>query len=499
MGGILHETNTFAHGETTLEDFRLRMLLRGDHLLDAVAGAPNAPGGAVAEAVGQAHLEPLLLASATPGPPVAAATFDSLAGALLDRLRWQVRRWPGIDGMVLFLHGAMVTTNDDDPDGTLLARARSIVGPDRPIVVVIDSHANLSHRMVQAADAIVAYQTYPHVDTAARGREAVRWCLDLIESGQRPVVTHRTLPVLMPLPAQRTDPESPFWPVVERATVWRNTAGIRSLSLVPGFPYADIAGAGASVLAYTSGPNATLGDAAADDLAARWWSQRETFSVHGVAPGDWPATVSPPVVLAEISDNPGAGGTGDGTHLLRYMLQQQLPDAALATLYDPEAVAACWQAGPAATLHIGIGGKRDATSGEPVTAAWEVIHLGNGSFVNEGAMATGARGQFGRTATVRSGALSVMLSERRAQTLDPGVFRAGGIEPERCRWLAVKSSVHYRAGFRAVAGSMIDVECAGLSPSALATLPFVNVRRPMVPLDPEGPTLVTGQAGLTHA
>jgi microcystin degradation protein MlrC len=139
--------------------------------------------------------------------------------------------------------------------------------------------------------------------------------------------------------------------------------------------------------------------------------------------------------------------------------------------------------------------KLDATSGEPLLADWRITHLGNGVFANEGMMATGATNRIGRTATLQMGSISVILSERRAQSLDPSVFRAGGISPERHRWVAVKSSVHYRAGFQNLASTMIDVESPGLSPSDLARLTYTHIPRPMFPLDPFEPGPVPGTQG----
>ncbi len=481
IGGILHETNTFAPFTTTLEDFRARVLLRGEGLLQALATGPGAAAGAFA-AAGEATVLPLLFASATPGGPVTAEAFAELADELLDRLRWGRRKWPGIDGVVLFLHGAMVTTSDPDPEGTLLHRIRAEVGSGIPVVAVIDSHANVTARMVAAADALVAYRAYPHTDTFARGQEAMRLCLQLVRSGDRLQVAWRKLPLMMPLLAQTTIGNAPFRPVVALADTWRDAPGITSVSLVPGFPYADTPAAGGSVLVYAD--EIERAAAAVQDLADCWWQVRRAFAVRGVSLAAVPTTPDArPTVLAEISDNPGAGGAGDATHLLRHLLDGPFQHVALATLHDPAAVDACHAAGVGANLTLSLGGHAHPSSGSPITAEWTVAHLGDGNYVNEGGMSTGARGALGRTATVVRGTVSVILNQQRAQTLDPGVFRAGGVEPEHCQWLAVKSSVHYRAGFQALAGRMIDVESAGLSPSNLQSLEFARVMRPMVPLD----------------
>jgi microcystin degradation protein MlrC len=421
-----------------------------------------------------------------PGGPVDDDTFASLAGDLLDRLRRANAGHSRLAGVVFLLHGAMVTESDTDPEGTLLAHVREIVGPERPIAVALDSHANVTRRMVETADFIVSYRTYPHVDTRARGQEAMRACLDMIATGTRLVAAYRCLPLLMPLIAQSTAADGPLAPVLAQADALRAEPGVVSISIVPGFPFSDIPEAGGTVLAYThAGSDARkLAESTAESLARTWWSLRTRFGIAATPLSDLPKTPLPGVtVLADIADNPGAGGSSDSTHLLRHAIANGWTDAAFATIADPLAVAACHAAGVGATIHLAIGGKATALSGDPVAANWTIGHLGDGVFVNEGAMAKGATSRIGRTATVRHAGISVILSERRAQALDPSVFRAGGIDPGRCRWLVVKSSVHYRASFTILATTMIDIECPGLSTSHLRALPYNRVTRPIAPLD----------------
>ena len=478
----------------------MRSLLRGEAMLSAARGTKSAPGGAIAMAEERASLLPTLFASAVPGGKVEDAAFDTLADDLLGRLRFLSRQWPGLDGVMLFLHGAMVTESDHDADGTLLRRVRETVGRACPIVAVIDSHANLTETMVDQADLLVGYECYPHTDTEARGREAMTHLLNMVMTSGEPyaVKAFCKLPLLMPLLAQRTGEGSPMSPVLEAANVWRSERSMASISLVPGFPYSDVPGAGATVLAYSWDHPRFRVDASevTNELANAWWDLRESFQVRGTSLSDLPKT-SPdgPTVLAELADNPGAGGMGDGTHLLRHLIEGGYTDAALAAIVDPEAVAACHEGGEGTTIRLGVGGKLDASSGEPLVANWRITHLGQGVFANEGTMANGAINRIGRIATLQVGSISVILSERRAQSLDPSVFRAGGLAPERRQWLAVKSSVHYRAGFQNLASTMIDVESPGLSPSDLGRLTYTRIPRPIFPLDPFEPGSVPGTQG----
>ncbi len=478
----MHETNTFAPGRTAIEAFHDRVYLSGEEIVDAGRGTDSALGGVIDAAAGRASLVPVLFASAMPGPPVANETFEALAGELTDRLRQAARGYPGLAGVVLLVHGAMVTVSDFDPEGTLLERVRAIVGPRCPVVVTLDSHATITSRMVSAASRITAYRTYPHLDTRARGAEAMETCLRLAVDRTATTVVHRKLPLIMPLLAQGTDPGSPMTPLLDRANEWRARPGIESVVLVPGFPYADVPDAGASVIVHG---DRTLASLAADDLATCWWNLRSRFRLGGL-PLDrlLDRDTFGTIVVADIADNPGAGASARDTSLLRHFLSHRLRPAAFACIVDPGPVEACHRGGIGAVLELVIGEP-------PIESSWRVDHLGDGVFTNQGPMATGAVNRIGRTATVSRDGISVILCERRAQVVDPAVFPACGITPDGYRWLVVKSSVHFRAAFRVVASEMIEIEGQGSCSSDLTRLTYLHVPRPIWPLDPDAEWLRT--------
>ncbi|HYI25397.1 MAG TPA: M81 family metallopeptidase, partial [Thermomicrobiales bacterium] len=87
IGGILHETNSFASGLTTLDAFAERVLVRGEDIVSSGSGTDSALGGAIGAAAGRARIVPTVFASAMPGPPVADDAFEQLASDLLRRLR----------------------------------------------------------------------------------------------------------------------------------------------------------------------------------------------------------------------------------------------------------------------------------------------------------------------------------------------------------------------------------------------------------------------------
>ena len=197
LGGISHETNTFNPAPTGLDAFRRRAYLVGDAVLRAGRGAPNALGGMVDAASERGvTLVPTAFAAAMPGGIVSADAFGHLRALLLGRLREANER--GLDGVLLALHGAMVAEGADDAEGALLGDVRAVVGPDVPVVAVLDFHANVSPAMVAAADLLLDYATYPHLDTYQRGEAALRRLLDIRAGRLRPTVAFRALPLLTP-------------------------------------------------------------------------------------------------------------------------------------------------------------------------------------------------------------------------------------------------------------------------------------------------------------
>jgi microcystin degradation protein MlrC len=486
IGGIAHETNTFSPVPTTLDDFRDHSYLVGDQVVVTQRGANSVLGGVIDEADRRGLcLLPTLFAAAPPAGVVSRNAWNQLFSRLMDRLRAQELGAWGLDGVLLTLHGAMVIEDDDDPEGTLLASVRSRVGRDVPVVATLDSHANVTPKMVASADVLVGYQTYPHVDTVERGREGVDILMAIRRGELRPVSTLRVLPLLAPLPAQRTSGHGPMREVMDRARSLTPEGRRVRIDIAGGFPYADVPGAGVSVRAVTD-DDAPLSEALGDCLAAALWDRRDRFQVTGLSPDeaiDRAAGASPekgPVVLADTGDNPGAGALGSDTTLLRRLLERGVNSAAVATIHDPVAVASAWAAGDGRMVNVRLG-ESCLSSGLDLTARVQSLNLG--VFTARGPMASGGPTRMGRTALLRVDGVEVVVCERRVAAIDPWLFRAVGIEPASRQMLVVKSSVHFRAAFEALTTSIHEVETAGLSRSSLTDLTYRRVCRPIFPLD----------------
>jgi microcystin degradation protein MlrC len=494
IGGLAHETNSFSPVPTTLDAFRRRSYLTGEVVVRQSRAGRGVLGGIVAAAEDAgATLLPTLFAAAPPAGPVTRDAFDHLRAALLDRLRAHRRSpWP-LDGIALALHGAMIAEDEEDADGALLTAVRDLAGPDVPLVAVLDSHANVTPAMVAACDLLLTYDTYPHLDAYERGREAVARCLDIRRGHLRPVAALRALPLLAPLPTQRTDGPTPMAEVMTLAHQLESEPEVVAVAVAGGFPYGDAPRAGVSVTATTDGDWRRAG-AVANRIAHAIWERRERFRPTGISPDEaidraLAAPPGRPTVLADVADNPGAGAPGDGTRILARLLERGVRDAAVGALPDPRAVAAAVAAGPGARIRLSLGGGVDSRGGPPLDVTATVRTVGDGVFANAGPMAHGGTTRLGRTALLAVDGVEVVVCERPVQAADPALFRAVGIEPGARRIVVLKSSVHFRAAFATLAGQIVEVEAGGLSSSDLASFPYRRVRRPIAPLDPMVATL----------
>ena len=480
IGGLHHETNSFAPQPATFERFleadAWPPLLVGGDLFDGVAGANLAVRGMV-EAARAAGFEPvpLVWANACPSGPVTREAYERL-WALFAR---ELERAGPLDALLLDLHGAMVCEHLEDGEGELLARLRRRLG-EIPIVCALDLHANVSPEMVERADALTAYRTYPHVDLAETGERAVALLRTRAQRG--PFARFFEKPdYVVPLPFQTTWCEPAKSLYAELARIER-AHGV-SCSLAMGFPASDTTWMGPAVLAYGHDPERVR--AAGTEIARMYAAAEPRFSGRLWSPAEAvrEALARPrgPVILADVQDNPGAGGTSDTTGLLLALLEARAPDAALGFLCDPQAAAAAHAAGEGAVLRaLPLGGRHGPEGVMPAVADWRVLRLAAGPVEALGPMYRGNRIDLGPTALLaaeHAPGVRVVVTSRRMQAADRAPFLRLGVVPESVHVLALKSTVHFRADFGPSATDILLVEAPGYMPVDPSRLPFRRVRR----------------------
>jgi microcystin degradation protein MlrC len=479
-----HETNTFSTIPTDRAQFEARDLRYGGELVEHFRGTGTCLGGMIAAAArGGLALVPSVAASASPAGRVTRDIYEHVKQRVLADLH-RGGPWTGV---LLDLHGAMVTEGLDDGEGDLIAAVRSAVGPRVPIAVTLDFHTNLSQAMVRGADLLHGYKTYPHVDMAERGVEATDRLLHVIAGRIRPTAAFRKPPLLPPLGSQGTA-RGPMRRLYDLAAEMERDARVVSVSIFAGFPLADIPDAGLGVYVVTDDAR-DLAESLAEELAQAAWAHRHEFVHQGVPVKEAVARAlaadGRPIVLADMADNTGGGAAGDGTEVLRELLRVGARSAVVACLWDPAAVQECIRAGVGGRVTVSVGGKVDDRHGAPIAVTGTVRTLSDGRFVHKGPMLHGLPGRLGPTAVLDVDGVKVILISLRWQTLDPEMLRFVGIEPTDEKIVVVKSTIHYRAAFEPIAREIVEVDAPGLSSSNLSRFAFRRVRRPIFPLDPD--------------
>ncbi|MFU8817120.1 MAG: M81 family metallopeptidase [Pseudomonadales bacterium] len=485
LAGISHETNSYCRDLTRAGDFRQ---LRGERLL-RTRDQQSDIGGAVAacEALGIEPV-PLLYATAQPSGVIDADAYVAFKQEILDGLASAGH----LDGVVLCLHGAGVVESTDDLEGDLAAAVRALVGPELPVAASFDLHGNVTRVMADALDGVFACHHYPHIDLHERAAEAVAFVAAKAREGFATAIHVERLPLLLPTTTTFLG-AGQLW--LERMLAAEAPVEVVDVSWFHGFPYTDIAHVGSAVVVTVrcddASPQALEGSRQragllAKQLAAGLWGAREAFRPASLSAAEAVAAAQAvsggPVVIHETSDNCGGGSPGDGTHLLRAMLEAGLDHACFGFIVDPQAAMAAHHAGVGALVELALGGRYDELHGLPLAVRGHVKSLHDGRIVMQ-AMFKGAPLNLGPMARLVVDGVDIIVASRRSQTFDPEPFLAVGIDVRRYRYVALKSSNHFRAGFQDVASAIITADPPGLTTHRIEIFPREHAPGPLWPVD----------------
>jgi microcystin degradation protein MlrC len=479
-----HETNTFSPIPTELQRFRDWGLYEGDDVLRAYKGT-NHPTAAFLDLAAEVSAEVVtpIAAEAMPSGYVQRAAYEYLTGRILDALSKG-----GFDAAFLDLHGAMVPEGEVDGEGPLLARMRQIA-PDLPICVTFDMHGNMTQQIIDNATVINGYKSYPHTDMYTAGAQAGRILLRALKGEVEPVIAWGQVPILAQTLRMGTADE-PMRTMQQMCRDEERDAVILAASVFGGFPMADIPDAGLSVIV-AADRDRTKAEAACGRLLDAAWARKDNFVYQHEPLSEAVARAKTltdgPIILLDHADNVGSGGTSDSMVVIEELLRQGLQDVAVGAVWDPAAVKTMMAAGVGAEITIDLGGKTDMPSigakGRPLRLAGKVRRLSDGEWIVRGPMYTGSRVTTGPTALFETGGLSIVVTSLHHEPWDLGIFTAIGIDPHHCRYLLLKSRIHYRAGFAPLAKATITLDGVGVTTSDNSLLKFERLRRPIFPLD----------------
>jgi microcystin degradation protein MlrC len=488
--GFSIECNKFAP-VATRRDFEDRTYLAGDALLrEARSASPRMLGEtpgfiAAMDAAGPWTPVPILLAIAEPNGPVEHSFFREM----LEEMRRGLAEAGPLDGVYICEHGAGLTTEDDDPDGTLFAMVRETVGRDVPVVATFDLHANISERMVENLDVFIGYRTNPHLDMRERGAEAAAALREML-GGLKPKRALVRLPIVPPTVTMLTA----AGPYAELIDYGQSRLGpeILNVSVMGGFAYADTAKNGLAVVVTARSSR----DAAADlalDIAREAWSRRERFIpkltnlddavTQALAVGADEA--KEPLAFADVADNPGGGGRGNTTGLLRAFHEAGVSGVLLGVFHDPALAAEAHQRGVGARFLARFNRAGPDGFSEPYAATATVRTLSDGRCQGRRGIFAGSEMNLGASCALDLGGMTVVVISLRTQCADPVFFEMFGLDIGKARSAVVKSRGHFRGGFDEFFRhhQIVEVDLPGLTSPMLGRFAWTRLPRPVIPLD----------------
>jgi microcystin degradation protein MlrC len=480
-----HETNTFSPITTPLSAFGEAGPLYGNAAYLAAKGTRTAIAAFIelAEAAGH-EVVVAISATANPSARVAGSAYTHICDTIVTAAA-------GCDAVMLDLHGAMVAENSEDGEGDLLVRVRAAL-PLAPIAVALDLHGKMTDNIINHADIVISFKTYPHVDMYETGHHAGRLLLEMIAGRSRPVMAWRRLPLMVHTLCSRTD-IGPMHHAVTLAKAAEEN-GMLGVSVLAGFSLADIAAPCISVVTVAEGDQQAA-ERVADEIADYIWTHREGFIYNSeplstsIARAREQASLPGPgpVLLLDHGDNCMSGGTCDDMNVLHEAIRQGLSDIVTGPVCDPEAVAAMISAGLGHTITLMIGDKVPLTQlGITPTAralTGTIARITDGEYVISGPTYTGQRIRMGRTVLLETPHAQVMVTETPQEHWDLGIFEHIGIDPTRHRFVLLKSRMYCRPVFVPIAKAVVECDGGGVTSSDYSRFPFSRLDRPVYPLD----------------
>lgn len=468
------ETNTFSPMPTGWRTFEETVLYHGD--------ATQHPPSLFSEPLHvwrrqteerQGQVVESVCAFAEPSGTTVRGVYESLRDEMLDDLR---NAMP-VDMVLLNMHGAMVADGYDDCEGDMLTRIREIVGPDVAIGGELDLHCSVTPKMIAAADALITFKEYPHIDAAERAAELFDLCAAKQAGAIKPVMATYDCRMMS---TWRT-PTQPMEQFVADMQAAEGQDGILAVSFAHGFPWGDVPYASAKMLVVADGDTAKA-EALAKSFGERLWAMREDTRLVELtvdqALDRLEASDTGPMVLADVSDNAGGGAPSDNTVILRALLERGIGNVSNGYYWDPQAVRFCVEAGEGARLDLRIGGKCGPASSDPVDLTVTVKRIVEGAHQSFG----GARSDLGTAVWVATdNGIDLILNTARTQVFNPDGFLNLGLDLSTKRAVVVKSTQHFYAGFEPLASEILYVAAPGAIHPDMASIPFKIFTDPFWP------------------
>lgn len=490
--GLWTECNSFA-AVFTKEDYEANIHMFGDEITEDVRSEYPRMMHEVTgfyhemDNTGDWQPVPILIAGGGAAGPCDAA----YVGVLMARMRKDLQAALPVDAVYIAAHGAMTTTDDDDPDGAVFEMVRELVGPSIPVVATLDLHANVSERMIESVDTLVSYRRDPHVDKYETGQEAANILRELM-GGVRPVISNIRMPIVPPNVSLFTD-SGPYAELIDYGQKHADK-DILNVSIVGGFAFSDTSANGLHIIV-TARSNAESGERLCRELAEMAWKNRHRFiwdltdldeAVNRAIQTGEEAEGSA-ILLSDVADNIGGGGPGNTLWLLESLYASKANGVLVAGFVDPDLATRAHAEGVGAEFDAIFQGDDWQRTDPTFGAAVKVLALHEGTFVGRKGIIVGRTVHIGKSCLLQVGALQVIVQSRRLGCHDPRHIEMFGIDVADIRTLVVKVRSSMPAAFSDYINfeDMFFVDTKGRTSPVLTRYPWKNLPRPVLPIDPE--------------
>ena len=484
VGSIFTECDHLVDTRMDIGYFERTELRRGSEVLLVSSGVV---GGMVHTLREQnADIVPLLVASSVSGGPLTSECYRQLKSELLGYLEAAIP----VEGVLLALHGSATATDVDDVEGDLLQAVRGLVGPAIPLVATLDCHAHVTQEMIHYADALLAWETYPHIDTYTTGVRGARMLLDILNGKLKPAMALAKTPVLASGINGNTDGPGPFADIMRLAKSYEGREGVVSASVFLVHPYLDLPDMGGGALVITNG-DMEKAVAVAQEVAWRYWERRSDLDPEVFTPAEAIARgmkiEGGPILLVETADCAGGGAAGDSVHSLKALLEATIPELSLVPVVDPAAAAECHRQGVGHKITLHLGHKLDPKWGKPLEVTGEILTLSDGRFQYSGGVWEGQWGNMGPSATLMLGTVQVLITTNSTYDWADEQFRRMGMDTRRAKFIVVKNPMNFRLGYAGVYKERFVLDTPGPTPATLLHIQYQRLQRPFHPFDKDIP------------
>ena len=486
IGSILTECNQFGGAPIDIQCFERYELRRGTSVLEVNTGVVGGMLRVLQE--NQVEVAPLLYASSCPGGPITAECYFQLKIELIDRLK----NIMPVDGVLLPLHGSSVVEGLGDPEGDLIKAVRHVTGNKVPIVVTLDLHAHVTDEMMRFAEALIAWETYPHRDAFTTGMRGAKVLLSIIKNGVQPTMAMAKVPVITSGIHGSTEGDSPFAQVMNTAKEYEAEDDVISTSVFLVHPYIDQPSMGSGGLVITDN-NLEKAVDLAKKLAEQYWHKRFQLEPEIYTPQEaiknGLKTLGGPVLLVETADCCGGGAAGDSVATLAALLEAKVTLPSLVPVVDPQVAKMCHQAGIGQEIRTHIGHQLDSNWGKPISIIGKVMQLSQGHFQYTGGIWDGVTGDMGPSAILTLGAIHILVTTHGTYDWADEQFRSVGLDPSTAKFIVVKNPMNYQFAYGDIAKSVFILDTPGPTPATCRHLNYENLQRPYFPVDKYIPNL----------